>query len=225
MWRSSGLYDARNPANWPSDGRHSTRSSGHGRHLVSIQEPRLGSRLSSNSGRGSLAVSLISLAEIEYGMEIKNWGSSRRELMRRFVGRFTPLLPDTETAAIWTRIKSNCESKGRPIMFADAWIAAAAVHLNMPLVTHNATDYQAVEGLKVEGLIVVTAPTTIQSRERSLPTSIRAKKRPGLFGRPSPRFQECLTAMNPSQPRPRWLNQSHACTLRSYGHASPRGIT
>jgi predicted nucleic acid-binding protein len=104
----------------------------------------------------SLAVSLISLGEIEYGMEVKNWGSGRRGLMHRFLGRFTPLLPDTETAAIWARIKSNCEKKGRPIMFADAWIAAAAVQLNMPLVTHNAGDYYA-----VDGLIVVTAPASI----------------------------------------------------------------
>jgi predicted nucleic acid-binding protein len=50
------------------------------------------------SGR-SLVVSLISLAEIEYGTEFKNWGSARRKLMRRFLERFTPLLPDTETAA------------------------------------------------------------------------------------------------------------------------------
>ena len=103
----------------------------------------------------SLAVSLISLAEIEYGMEVKNWGSSRRELMHRFRGRFTPLLPDTETAAIWARIKSKCETKGRPITFADAWIAAAAVQLNMPLVTHNASHYRA-----VDALVVVTAPAT-----------------------------------------------------------------
>src|SRR6516165_2604538 len=68
----------------------------------------------------SLAVSLISLAEIEYGMEVKNWGSSRRELMHRFLGRFTPLLPDTETAVVWARIKSACEKKGSPITFADA---------------------------------------------------------------------------------------------------------
>jgi predicted nucleic acid-binding protein len=46
----------------------------------------------------SLAVSLITLAEIEYGMEAKNWG-------------------------------------------------AAAVQLNIPLVTHNASDYAAVESL------------------------------------------------------------------------------
>jgi predicted nucleic acid-binding protein len=47
----------------------------------------------------SLAVSLITLAEIEYGMQVKNWGASRRDLMRRFLARFTVLLPDTEQPA------------------------------------------------------------------------------------------------------------------------------
>jgi predicted nucleic acid-binding protein len=32
----------------------------------------------------SLAVSLITLAEVEYGMQAKNWGAARRDLMRRF---------------------------------------------------------------------------------------------------------------------------------------------
>jgi predicted nucleic acid-binding protein len=73
-----------------------------------------------------LAVSLVSLAEIEYGMEVKSWGASRRDLMRRFLARFTMFLPDAQTALLWARIKSSCEKKGRPITFADAWIAAAA---------------------------------------------------------------------------------------------------
>jgi predicted nucleic acid-binding protein len=96
-----------------------------------------------------LAVSLITLAEIEYGMEAKNWGAARRDLMRRFLTRFTLLLPDAETARAWARIKSGCERKGRPITFADAWIAAAALQLNVPLVTHNAGDYRAVEKLTI----------------------------------------------------------------------------
>jgi predicted nucleic acid-binding protein len=75
--------------------------------------------------------------------------------MHRFLGRFTLLLPDAETAATWARIKSKCERKGRPISFADAWIAAAAVQLNVPLVTHNVSDYRA-----VDGLTVVAAPAT-----------------------------------------------------------------
>ena len=103
-----------------------------------------------------LAVSLISLAEIEYGMEAKNWGNGRRDLMHRFLTRFTPLLPDTETATLWARIKSNCEKKGRPITFADAWIAASAVQLHVPLVTHNADDCVA-----VDGLAILTAPAPI----------------------------------------------------------------
>src|ERR1035437_7213647 len=81
-----------------------------------------------------LAVSLTTLAEIEYGMEAKNWGAARRDLMRRFLTRFTLLLPDAETARAWARIKSGCEKKGRPITFADAWIAAAALRLNVHLV-------------------------------------------------------------------------------------------
>ena len=103
----------------------------------------------------SLAVSLITLAEIEYGMEAKNWGASRRDLMRRFLARFTPLIPDTETARAWARIKRGCEKKGRPISFADAWIAAAAVQLNIPLVTHNVSDYETVENLSI-----LTVPAT-----------------------------------------------------------------
>src|ERR1700689_5412913 len=71
----------------------------------------------------SLTVSLITLAEIEYGMGAKNWGGRRRDLMGRFLSRFKPLLPDLDTANQWARIKSGCERKGRPISFPDAWIA------------------------------------------------------------------------------------------------------
>ncbi|MGA3236006.1 MAG: PIN domain-containing protein [Bryobacteraceae bacterium] len=96
-----------------------------------------------------LTVSLIALAEIEYGMGAKNWGARRRDLMGRFLSRFKPLLPDIDTAIHWARIKIGCERKGRPISFADAWIAAAALQLNIPLVTHNARDYEAIETLTI----------------------------------------------------------------------------
>jgi predicted nucleic acid-binding protein len=100
-----------------------------------------------------LAVSLITIAEINYGMEVKNWGANRRDLMRRFLAHFTLLLPDVETASLWARVKSDCEKKGRPITFADAWVAAAALQLNVPLATHNASDYAA-----VDNLVLLTAP-------------------------------------------------------------------
>jgi len=102
-----------------------------------------------------LCVSLITVAEIEYGMESKNWGLQRRELMRRFLDRFSILLPDAGTPGVWARVKNGCERKGRPITFADAWIAANAVQHGMSLVTHNASDYEAIEGLPL-----LTAPVS-----------------------------------------------------------------
>ena len=56
---------------------------------------------------------------------------------------------DAETARLWAQIKSSCEKKGRPITFADAWIAAAALQLNAPLATHNASDFEAVDRLSI----------------------------------------------------------------------------
>jgi len=76
--------------------------------------------------------------------------------MRRFLRRFTPLLPDAETARLWARIKSGCEKKGRPLTFADAWIAASAVQLNIPLAKHNAADYAP-----VDNLVLLTAATIV----------------------------------------------------------------
>jgi tRNA(fMet)-specific endonuclease VapC len=87
-------------------------------------------------------------------MEAKNWGTQRRELMSRFLSRFKPLFPDIDTANQWARIKSGREKKGRPISFPDAWIAASALQLNIPLVTHNASDYE-----EIDGLTILTATT------------------------------------------------------------------
>jgi predicted nucleic acid-binding protein len=87
-------------------------------------------------------------------MEVKSWGARRRDLMYRFLSRFKPLLPDIDTAKQWALVKSACEEKGRPISFPDTWIASAALQLNIPLVTQNASDYEA-----VEGLTIITATT------------------------------------------------------------------
>jgi predicted nucleic acid-binding protein len=89
-------------------------------------------------------------------MEVKNWGANRRALMRRFLGRFKPLLPDAETAGLSASIKSAREKKGRSITFADAWIAAAALQLSAPLATHNARDYT-----RMDNLVILTAPATV----------------------------------------------------------------
>ena len=95
-------------------------------------------------------ISFMTLAEIEYGMESDGWGASRREAMRSYIaGRFSPVYPDIAVVRTWARIVAGCERKGRSISHSDAWIAATALWLGVPLVTHNAADYAAVDRLTV----------------------------------------------------------------------------
>jgi predicted nucleic acid-binding protein len=61
-----------------------------------------------------LAVSLITVAEIEYGMEAKNWGVPRRDLMRRFLARFTLLLPDRVPLFCGHRLRVAVRGRGKP---------------------------------------------------------------------------------------------------------------
>ena len=46
----------------------------------------------------------------------------------------------------WAEVTRRAARRGRPILCADAWIAATALTLGVPLVTHNAADYAGVEG-------------------------------------------------------------------------------
>ena len=98
----------------------------------------------------SVMISFMTVAEIEYGMESDGWGQNRREAMRSYLeGRFSTVYPDALAVKIWAEIVAGCERKGRSISHSDAWIAATAMRLGAPLVTHNATDYSAVGALTV----------------------------------------------------------------------------
>lgn len=41
------------------------------------------------------------------------------------------------------------KATGRTLPFADSWIAATALSLGLPLVTHNRADFEGIAGLTV----------------------------------------------------------------------------
>ncbi|MFQ5821853.1 MAG: PIN domain-containing protein, partial [Candidatus Heimdallarchaeota archaeon] len=56
---------------------------------------------------------------------------------------------DISTCRLWGEIRANCSKIGQPISPQDAWIAATARQYNLPLVTHNPEDFEAVENLEI----------------------------------------------------------------------------
>jgi toxin FitB len=93
-------------------------------------------------------VSVITLAELRYGVERLPAGKRRQrldvwldeELPLRFEGRV--LLVDVEVADEWGRTISRSESAGRPMNSMDGLIAATATAHAMTLVTRNEADFK-----------------------------------------------------------------------------------
>lgn len=92
-------------------------------------------------------ISVVSLAELRYGVErmavgrgrnrLEQW--LRHELPLRFESRILPV--DTHVAEAWGRTVSQSEAAGRPIGAMDAFLAATAETHQLTLVTRNVADF------------------------------------------------------------------------------------
>ena len=99
-----------------------------------------------------LYVSVVSLAELHYGIQRLSQGAKRAkleqwfgdELLRRFEDRI--FLIDGMAAAEWGVIMARGERMGQPISEMDGWIAATASIHGLTVVTRNVADFAAHQG-------------------------------------------------------------------------------
>lgn len=96
-----------------------------------------------------LVVLFMSLAELALWPRVRRWGRQRRELLDRHLNMYYVQHSDAPLCERWAEVVAQTQVKGRPIEVADAWIAATALDLGVPLVTNNPDDYRAVVGLTI----------------------------------------------------------------------------
>jgi tRNA(fMet)-specific endonuclease VapC len=100
--------------------------------------------------RGSeLVVSFMTLAEMRHGALEANWGQRKLEVLETYLADFKVLHSDNLLCSTWAAVRNESTRKGRPISSADAWIAATAMVLAVPLVTNNLKDYRHLEKLQL----------------------------------------------------------------------------
>jgi len=99
-------------------------------------------------------ISFMSLGELRRWTLERNWGGSRRQELEEYLSRYFVIHSEDQICTRWAEAMSTAQSNGRPIAASDAWIAATALFLDVPLVTHNVRHYTGVSGLRVisEGL-------------------------------------------------------------------------
>lgn len=94
-------------------------------------------------------VSFMSLAELRRWTLERNWGEQRRQELEGYLTRYLILHSDDLMCDRWAYAMNSARMQGQPIGPADAWIAATALLLDVPLITHNGAHYRGIEGLRV----------------------------------------------------------------------------
>jgi predicted nucleic acid-binding protein len=82
------------------------------------------------------------VAELRLWAELRNWGSQRRADLEHFLQGCLLYYPDNLLCTQWASLVAMQRRAGRQIAPHDAWVAATALYLDVPLVTHNAGHYR-----------------------------------------------------------------------------------
>jgi len=84
-----------------------------------------------------LALSFQTVAELWDWAEASGWGETSRQGLDAFIRRFLVIPYDYELAQAWARVMEASRRDGRRFEAGDCWIAATAVHRNIPLLAHD----------------------------------------------------------------------------------------
>jgi predicted nucleic acid-binding protein len=102
----------------------------------------------SEADEDAVFISVMTLAELRYGIERMPAGNRRKRLDDwlsnalpiRFEDRILPI--DVATADTWGKLMARRQAAGRPMSVADAFIAATVEVHGLTLVTRNAADFE-----------------------------------------------------------------------------------
>lgn len=94
-------------------------------------------------------ISFMTLAELRRWSRQRNWGAVRRRELETYLERYVVIYADDAVCELWAEAMDVARRNGRPMAHADAWIAATALYLSLPLVTHNRAHFVGVNSLSV----------------------------------------------------------------------------
>ena len=97
-----------------------------------------------------MAISSVTLFELQYGAEKKHWGDTLRNRMWQFLSPFTILPFDASDAISAGNIRAYLTNHGQPIGGYDVMIAAQGMARNLVVVTHNTGEFERIPGIQLE---------------------------------------------------------------------------
>jgi len=100
-----------------------------------------------------IALSSVTLSELEYGVIKSSRPEQNREALTQFLSPFEMLPYDDLAAVHYGEIRAYLEQKGKLIGAMDMLIAAHARSRNLTLVSNNAREFSRIPALKTENWV------------------------------------------------------------------------
>ncbi len=99
---------------------------------------------------GDIAISSITVAELNYGIEKSIKPDANTIALQEFLQPLIILDYGLNDAVIYGKIRAELEVKGIPIGAMDLLIASQAINRDLILVTNNESEFKRVKGIRIE---------------------------------------------------------------------------
>ena len=117
-------------------------------YLIRKKPPQVLRKFSTYSV-GEVAISSITVAELQFGVQKSQYPSQNQRALEQFLVPLTIVDFDYKAAIAYGGVRATLESQGTPIGPLDTLIAAHALSLNVTLVTNNIREFSRVPDLKL----------------------------------------------------------------------------
>ena len=102
---------------------------------------------------GDIGISVITLAELQYGASKSSQRKRNREALEQFLSPLEVAVFDRQATIAYGTVRAALERKGRPIGAMDLLIAAHALSLGVRLASNDERGFRYVPGLRVENWV------------------------------------------------------------------------
>lgn len=121
-------------------------------YLIKKRPPQAFEHFSQHSPK-EVAISMITVFELEYGVQKSQYQQRTRNAMIKFLSPLNVLNLDRSSVREAAAIRAQLEKKGLPIGPYDLLIARVARSRGITLVTNNIAEFERVDGLELENWV------------------------------------------------------------------------
>ena len=94
-------------------------------------------------------ISFMTFAELKDWTLKHNWGVKLIAELDEALKQYSIQHSNPQICKLWSEVVDESRRKGRQISTSDAWVAATAISLDVPLISHNARHFKHIERLEL----------------------------------------------------------------------------